>query len=171
MAIAFDTVGARLVSAAHFSRGFHATAALQMLASGGALIDIDSTLFIQLGLFALFAFVATRALFRPYLRMREEREAGIEGARALATRLGAEADARLQDYQDKLAAARARARTSSAGSAPRPPATSASSPTGRGGACSIEEARAAGRRRQAARAAAARRSSPGRCATARQEVA
>jgi len=83
--------------------------ALQMLASGGALIDIDSTLFIQLGLFALFAFVATRALFRPYLRMREEREAGIEGARAEATRLGAEADARLQDYQDKLAAARARA--------------------------------------------------------------
>ena len=83
--------------------------ALQMLASGGALIDIDSTLFIQLVLFALFAFVATRALFRPYLRMRDEREAGIEGARAEATRLGAEADARLEDYQAKLAAARARA--------------------------------------------------------------
>lgn len=83
--------------------------ALQLLASGGALIDIDSTLFIQLVLFALFAFVATRALFRPYLRMREEREAGIEGARAEATRLTSEADARLKDYEDKLAAARARA--------------------------------------------------------------
>jgi len=79
------------------------------LASGGALIDIDSTLFIQLAIFAVFGFVATRVLFRPYLRMREDRVAGIDGARAEATRLAAEADARLADYEAKLAAARTRA--------------------------------------------------------------
>lgn len=82
---------------------------LVTLGSGGALIDVDSTLFIQLGIFAVFAFVATKMLFRPYLRMRDEREAGIEGARADAASLSAEADARLADYQGTIASARSRA--------------------------------------------------------------
>jgi F-type H+-transporting ATPase subunit b len=83
--------------------------ALVTLGSGAALIDIDSTLFIQLGIFAVFAFVATRMLFRPYLRMRDQREAGIEGARAEAANLSAEADARLADYEQTIGAARSRA--------------------------------------------------------------
>jgi F-type H+-transporting ATPase subunit b len=80
-----------------------------MLASSGALIDVDSTLLIQFVLFSFMGLVASRLLFKPYLKMREERAAGIEGAKADAERMQAEAAARLADYEDKLAAARSRA--------------------------------------------------------------
>lgn len=73
------------------------------------LIDLDNTLFLQALVFAIMAFLASRWLFKPYLRMREEREEGIEGAREEAERLTAEADARLSDYEGKLKDARERA--------------------------------------------------------------
>jgi F-type H+-transporting ATPase subunit b len=73
------------------------------------LIDIDHTVWIQLFLFFIVAFIGSRLLFRPYLRMRDERTAGIEGARDEAARLSAEADARLAHYEQEIAAARARA--------------------------------------------------------------
>jgi F-type H+-transporting ATPase subunit b len=73
------------------------------------LIDIDGTLFIQFGLFLVMAFLVTHWLFKPYLRMREERDKGIHGARQEAENMSAEADARLVDYEAKLAEARSRA--------------------------------------------------------------
>lgn len=84
---------------------------LRTVAAAGEhpLIDIDLTILIQFGLFVLMALVATRLLFRPYLKMREERSAGIDGAQREAKELSAEADARLSDYESKLAAARDRA--------------------------------------------------------------
>ena len=84
---------------------------LMTLASAAehSMIDIDSTAFVQFGIFAILALVATRFLFTPYLKMREEREDGMEGARKDAENLSAEADAKLADYEEKLASARARA--------------------------------------------------------------
>jgi F-type H+-transporting ATPase subunit b len=73
------------------------------------LIDIDHTVWIQLFLFFVVAFLGSRLLFRPYLRMRDERTAGIEGARDEGARLSAEADARLAHYQSQLEEARAKA--------------------------------------------------------------
>ncbi len=73
------------------------------------MIDIDATAFIQFGIFVVMALASTHWLFKPYLRMREERDAGMEGARKDAENLSAEADAKLADYEDKLASARARA--------------------------------------------------------------
>ncbi|HLU68869.1 MAG TPA: ATP synthase F0 subunit B [Kofleriaceae bacterium] len=73
------------------------------------LIDIDHTVWIQLALFLLVALIGSRLLFRPYLKMRDERTAGIEGARDEGARLSAEADARLAHYESQLQAARARA--------------------------------------------------------------
>ena len=73
------------------------------------LIDIDHTVWIQLVLFFIVAFIGSRLLFRPYLRMRDERSAGIEGARDEAVRLSTEADARLAHYEREIAAARSRA--------------------------------------------------------------
>ena len=73
------------------------------------LIDIDHTVWIQLLLFLVVALIGSRLLFRPYLRMRDERTAGIEGARDEAARLSAEADARLAHYEREIASARARA--------------------------------------------------------------
>ena len=81
---------------------------LRTVAAGGAhpLIDLDGTIFIQLGLFLLMAFVATRLLFKPYLKMREDRTAGIEGARHEAKQLESEAEGRMADYEQRLAQAR-----------------------------------------------------------------
>ncbi len=73
------------------------------------LIDIDSTAFVQFAIFVVMALASTQLLFKPYLRMREERDAGMDGARKEAENLSAQADAKLADYEDKLASARARA--------------------------------------------------------------
>src|SRR4030095_14872011 len=79
------------------------------LAGGHPLIDIDWTLFVQFALFLVLFVVANRLLFQPYLRLRERRRAGIEGARAEAERMTAQADAKLADYEKQLAVARDRA--------------------------------------------------------------
>ena len=73
------------------------------------LIDIDNTAFIQFGIFVVMALASTQLLFKPYLRMREQRDEGMDGARKMAESLSAEADAKLADYEQKLASARARA--------------------------------------------------------------
>lgn len=79
------------------------------LAAGEAIIDIDWTAIVQLGLFLLLFLVCNALLFQPYLRLRARRREGIQGAREEAARMTAEADARLVDYETKLAAARTRA--------------------------------------------------------------
>ena len=73
------------------------------------LLDIDLTVFVQFGLFLILFFIANALVFQPYLRLRERRKAGIEGAREEATRKSAQADAKLADYEKQLAAARDRA--------------------------------------------------------------
>jgi F-type H+-transporting ATPase subunit b len=83
---------------------------LATIASGGQpLIDIDLTAVVQFVLFLLVYLIANKLLFQPYLQLRERRKAGIEGARAEADRMTAEADAKLADYTKQLAIARDRA--------------------------------------------------------------
>jgi F-type H+-transporting ATPase subunit b len=77
--------------------------------AAGPLIDFDFTALLQLVIFALVGFTASRLLFRPYLKMREERSAGIEGARAEAEKMSAQAEAKMVDYDARLAEARRRA--------------------------------------------------------------
>jgi F-type H+-transporting ATPase subunit b len=83
--------------------------ALVSIASGPPLIDIDWTVLVQFGLFLLLYVVANKLLFQPYLRLRERRKEGIDGARAEAERMTAQADASLVNYEKQLAAARTRA--------------------------------------------------------------
>src|SRR5512143_3100845 len=79
------------------------------LAGGHPLIDVDGTVVLQFVLFLVLFVIANRFLFQPYLRLRERRKAGIDGARAEADRMTAQADAKLADYEKQLAAARNRA--------------------------------------------------------------
>jgi len=79
------------------------------LAGGHPLIDVDLTVVVQFVLFLVLFVIANRFLFQPYLQLRAERKAGIEGARAEAERMTAEADAKLADYEKQLAMARDRA--------------------------------------------------------------
>ncbi len=73
------------------------------------LIDVDGTILVQLALFAILFVACNKLLFQPYLRLRERRRAGIEGARAEAETMSAQADGKLSSYEKQLAAARARA--------------------------------------------------------------
>jgi F-type H+-transporting ATPase subunit b len=73
------------------------------------LIDVDWTIVIQFALFLVLLFVSNKLLFQPYLRLRDKRAQGIEGARAEAERMTAEAESKLVDYEKQLAGARNRA--------------------------------------------------------------
>lgn len=73
------------------------------------LIDIDWTIAIQFALFLVMLVVANKLLFQPYLRLRERRAEGIEGAKAEAERMTAEADSKLVDYERQLGVARSKA--------------------------------------------------------------
>jgi F-type H+-transporting ATPase subunit b len=62
--------------------------------------------FVQFVLFLVLFAIANHWLFQPYLRLRERRRQGIEGARAEAERMTAQADAKLADYEKQLTVAR-----------------------------------------------------------------
>ena len=83
--------------------------AIVSLAGGHPLIDVDLTVIVQLVLFLVLFVIANKLLFQPYLQLRERRRAGIEGARAEAERMTAEADAKLAGYEKQLSVARDRA--------------------------------------------------------------
>ena len=70
------------------------------------LIDVDGTVFVQLGLFLILALVLYRFLWKPYLRVRGERVSRVEGYREEAARIDAEAEARLGRLEAELAEAR-----------------------------------------------------------------
>ncbi len=70
------------------------------------LIDLDGTVFIQLAIFLLLAFALWRLLWKPYLRIRAERVTRVEGYRQDATKMEADAAARLAEAESALTAAR-----------------------------------------------------------------
>jgi len=70
------------------------------------LLDLDGTVFVMLGLFLVLLGVLWLFLWRPYLRVRDERVARTDGARAQAARLEADTAARLTRVENALAEAR-----------------------------------------------------------------
>jgi len=86
----------------------HTKAALALASGDHPLIDIDGTVLVQFVLFLILYVIANRLLFQPYLRLREKRKAGIDGARAEAERMTGEADSKLAEYEQQLAEARAK---------------------------------------------------------------
>lgn len=78
-----------------------------MLLSGGSIIDLDGTVFVQAGIFFLALIVLNALIFQPILRVLDAREEAIGGAKEEAARLTAEADGSGSEFADKLRAARA----------------------------------------------------------------
>src|SRR4051812_11974891 len=70
------------------------------------LIDVDATIFIQLGIFLAALYLLSRFLWKPYLRVRGERVARVEGYREEAARLEVDAQQRLARADAALAEAR-----------------------------------------------------------------
>ena len=73
------------------------------------LIDIDHTVFVQLGIFLVLFLVLSKFLWKPYLRVRTERVARVEGYREEAAKLEVDAQQRLNRADAALAEATAAA--------------------------------------------------------------
>jgi F-type H+-transporting ATPase subunit b len=70
------------------------------------LIDVDGTVFVQLGLFLVLVVILTKLLWKPYLRVRTERVARVDGYRKEAQRMETDAAARLAKAEAELGEAR-----------------------------------------------------------------
>ena len=80
--------------------------ALLAAGAGAPSLDLDITLFIQMGIFFALWFFLSGKLFKPYLQAREERVALTKGAREEAEGFRREAGAILDDLESQLAEAR-----------------------------------------------------------------
>jgi F-type H+-transporting ATPase subunit b len=74
---------------------------------GSVNIDIDLTVFIQLGLFLVLMLILNKLVFQPFLRSNELREARTDKAREDAADIKARAEKLSTEYREALAAARA----------------------------------------------------------------
>ena len=76
------------------------------LAEGAVTVDLDLSLFVQLGFFLVLLFVLKPTLFDPMMRLFEEREKRIEGTRHQATKEDERSAKALAKYEAVLAKAR-----------------------------------------------------------------
>jgi F-type H+-transporting ATPase subunit b len=72
------------------------------LLSEGSIIDLDGTIWIQLGLFAVAFFLSRPLIFRPMVALFEARENAIEGAKIEALRLQDEAAAESEEFEAEM---------------------------------------------------------------------
>lgn len=73
-----------------------------VLAAGGVNIDFDRTVLIQMGLFVVLILLLTPILFRPVLRLFDEREKRTDGARSDARAMQQRAAELLSRYESEL---------------------------------------------------------------------
>jgi F0F1-type ATP synthase membrane subunit b/b' len=76
--------------------------ALGVLLSGGSVIDLDASLFIQMGIFFTAFFILKSLVFKPTLSLFDAREAAIDGAKEEALRLKIDAEAKRGEFESKL---------------------------------------------------------------------
>ena len=76
------------------------------LVEGGVTVDLDLTLFVQLGFFLVLLFVLKPTLFDPMMRLFEEREKRIAAPRHQATKEDERSAKALAKYETVLAKAR-----------------------------------------------------------------
>jgi F-type H+-transporting ATPase subunit b len=70
------------------------------------LLDIDGSVVVMLGIFLVLLLILWRFLWRPYLRVRDERVGRTEGAREKAAQLEADAATRMAKVEGALTEAR-----------------------------------------------------------------
>jgi F-type H+-transporting ATPase subunit b len=83
-----------------------------LLAAAGKdppLIDLDSTVFLQLAIFVVLAFLLNSLLFQPYLKVRAAREQGVGGAEDAAKEMDAAAKSKADEVEARVTKAKAKA--------------------------------------------------------------
>lgn len=111
LTLALSARGATAHPATPVGGGPTATTATQRSAdtpvARAALVDVDATLFVVIGLFLLFYVTLRFALFRPVLRLFEEREKRIDGAKHEAKDMQERAVKAVAQYEAFVREARA----------------------------------------------------------------
>ncbi|MEX1367699.1 MAG: ATP synthase F0 subunit B [Nannocystaceae bacterium] len=72
-------------------------------------VDIDGTMFVQLGIYLALVIILGPMLFKPWLEAQERRRQAVEGAVAKAHDMRAEADDLHRDYEERMEVAREKA--------------------------------------------------------------
>lgn len=72
------------------------------LLSGGSIIDLDGTLILQMGLFFVVLVVLRSLIFKPMVALFDARDAAIDGAKAQARELEAEADDAGSSFDEEM---------------------------------------------------------------------
>ena len=72
------------------------------LLSEGSIIDLDGTIWIQLGIFVIAFLLLRPLIFRPMIALFEARENAIEGAKVEALRLQDEAAAESDEFDEEM---------------------------------------------------------------------
>jgi len=82
---------------------------LSIVASGGSLIDLDATLFIQLGIFLLVFLLLRSLLFRPVIQLIEKRREVTVGKREEAERFERDSAELQEEFNKQMAEIRSSA--------------------------------------------------------------
>lgn len=72
-------------------------------------VDIDGTMYVQLGIYLVLVFVLGPLLFKPWLEAYDRRTKAIQGAESKAQDMRAEADDLARDYDERMESAREKA--------------------------------------------------------------
>lgn len=75
---------------------------LSVVLSEGSIIDLDGTLFVQLGIFVILFFVLRALVFKPMTSLFAAREAAIDGAREEARRMEREATEQSGSFEEAI---------------------------------------------------------------------
>lgn len=76
--------------------------ALGVLLAGGSVIDLDASIFIQIGIFFVAFFILKSLVFRPTLALFDARDSAIDGAKAEAKRMQEETAAKREHFEGEL---------------------------------------------------------------------
>lgn len=76
--------------------------AVSVLLSGGSVIDLDGSIFIQLGIFFAAFFILKTLVFRPVMELFDAREAATTGAKQDALRMEEEAAQKRAHFEGEL---------------------------------------------------------------------
>lgn len=82
------------------------TVALSVLLSGGSMIDLDGTFFVQIGIFFVAFLVLRSLVFKPVMELFDAREAAIDGARQAARDMEQEAETSRAKLEGELKSVR-----------------------------------------------------------------
>jgi F-type H+-transporting ATPase subunit b len=82
---------------------------LGVMLAGGSPVDLDGSIFVQLGIFFVAFFILRSLVFKPVMELFDAREQAIAGSRSLAQSLESDADAKREHFESQLHSVRQQA--------------------------------------------------------------